>query len=50
MPGQRIEKFEDLIAWEKARELTKGIYLRVPRIRLHFLERLREYRELAFIC
>jgi four helix bundle protein len=26
MPGQRIEKFEDLIAWQKARELTKNIY------------------------
>jgi len=26
MSGQRIEKFEDLIAWQKARELTKGIY------------------------
>ena len=24
MSGQRIEKFEDLIAWQKARELTKG--------------------------
>ncbi len=24
-PG-RIEKFEDLIAWQKARELTKNIY------------------------
>jgi hypothetical protein len=22
----RIEKFEDLIAWQKARELTKNIY------------------------
>jgi four helix bundle protein len=22
----RIEKFEDLIAWQKARELTRGIY------------------------
>ena len=26
MSGQRIEKFEDLIAWQKARELTKNIY------------------------
>jgi four helix bundle protein len=26
MPGQRIEKFEDLIAWQKARDLTKNIY------------------------
>ena len=26
MCGQRIEKFEDLIAWQKARGLTKGIY------------------------
>ncbi len=23
---KRIERFEDLIAWQKARELTKGIY------------------------
>ena len=23
---EKIEKFEDLIAWQKARELTKGIY------------------------
>jgi four helix bundle protein len=26
MSGGRIEKFEDLIAWQKARELTKNIY------------------------
>jgi four helix bundle protein len=26
MAGQKIEKFEDLIAWQKARELTKNIY------------------------
>ena len=26
MSGQRIEKFEDLIAWQKARKLTQGIY------------------------
>jgi four helix bundle protein len=26
MPTGRIEKFEDLIAWQKARELTKNIY------------------------
>ena len=26
MSGQRIEKFADLIAWQKARELTKDIY------------------------
>ena len=26
MAGQEIEKFEDLIAWQKARELTKNIY------------------------
>src|SRR6476620_11435279 len=23
----RIERFEDLIAWQKARQLTKGVYL-----------------------
>jgi four helix bundle protein len=23
---ERIEKFEDLIAWQKARELTKQVY------------------------
>ena len=26
MPAGRIEKFEDLIAWQKARELSKNIY------------------------
>jgi four helix bundle protein len=26
MSSQKIEKFEDLIAWQKARELTKQIY------------------------
>ena len=26
MANGRIEKFEDLIAWQKARELTKNIY------------------------
>jgi len=26
MTGERISKFEDLIAWQKARELTKNIY------------------------
>jgi four helix bundle protein len=26
MSTGRIEKFEDLIAWQKARELTKNIY------------------------
>ncbi len=26
MPTGRIERFEDLIAWQKARELTKNIY------------------------
>jgi len=26
MPTGRIEKFEDLIAWQKARELTKNNY------------------------
>ncbi|HUL30589.1 MAG TPA: four helix bundle protein [Thermodesulfobacteriota bacterium] len=26
MPTEKIEKFEDLIAWQKARELTKNIY------------------------
>ena len=26
MANRRIEKFEDLIAWQKARELTKNIY------------------------
>jgi len=26
MSTNRIEKFEDLIAWQKARELTKNIY------------------------
>ena len=26
MTTGRIEKFEDLIAWQKARELTKNIY------------------------
>jgi four helix bundle protein len=26
MAGSRIDKFEDLIAWQKARELTKSIY------------------------
>lgn len=26
MAGSRIEKFEDLIAWQRARELTKNIY------------------------
>jgi four helix bundle protein len=26
MSTARIEKFEDLIAWQKARELTKNIY------------------------
>jgi four helix bundle protein len=31
MPTGRIEKFEDLIAWQKARELTKNIY-RVTKI------------------
>ena len=31
MAGSRIEKFEDLIAWQKARELTKNIY-RVTKI------------------
>ena len=31
MPAGRIEKFEDLIAWQKARELTKNIY-RVTKI------------------
>jgi len=24
--AEKIEKFEDLIAWQKARELTKQIY------------------------
>ena len=27
MSERRIERFEDLIAWQKARELTKQIYL-----------------------
>lgn len=27
MSEKKIEKFEDLIAWQKARELTKEIYL-----------------------
>jgi hypothetical protein len=27
MPTEKIEKFEDLIAWQKARQLTKEIYL-----------------------
>jgi four helix bundle protein len=31
MPAGRIEKFEDLIAWQKATELTKNIY-RVTKI------------------
>jgi four helix bundle protein len=31
MPAGRIEKFEDLIAWQKARELTRNIY-RVTKI------------------
>jgi len=31
MPTGRIEKFEDLIVWQKARELTKNIY-RVTKI------------------
>ncbi len=31
MPTGRIEKFEDLIAWQKARELTKNVY-RVTKI------------------
>jgi len=31
MPTGRIEKFEDLIAWQKARELTKNIH-RVTKI------------------
>jgi hypothetical protein len=31
IPTGRIEKFEDLIAWQKARELTKNIY-RVTKI------------------
>ena len=31
MPAGRIEKFEDLIAWQRARELTKNIY-RVTKI------------------
>jgi four helix bundle protein len=31
MAGSRIDKFEDLIAWQKARELTKNIY-RVTKI------------------
>jgi four helix bundle protein len=31
VPTGRIEKFEDLIAWQKARELTKNIY-RVTKI------------------
>ena len=26
MVGERISRFEDLIAWQKARELTKNIY------------------------
>jgi four helix bundle protein len=26
MPNVKIERFEDLIAWQKARELTKNIY------------------------
>jgi four helix bundle protein len=26
MPNGKIERFEDLIAWQKARELTKSIY------------------------
>jgi len=26
MPTGRIDKFEDLIAWQKARELTRNIY------------------------
>ena len=26
MANRRIEKFEGLIAWQKARELTKNIY------------------------
>ena len=26
MSTGRVEKFEDLIAWQKARELTKNIY------------------------
>jgi four helix bundle protein len=26
MPNIKIERFEDLIAWQKARELTKNIY------------------------
>jgi four helix bundle protein len=26
MPAERIERFEDLFAWQKARELTKNIY------------------------
>ena len=27
MPSEKIERFEDLIAWQKARQLTKEIYL-----------------------
>jgi four helix bundle protein len=26
MPGKRIDKFEELIAWQKARNLTREIY------------------------
>jgi len=26
MMGERISRFEDLIAWQKARELAKNIY------------------------
>jgi four helix bundle protein len=26
MSGDKVERFEDLIAWKKARELTKQIY------------------------
>jgi len=37
MSGQRIEKFEDLIAWQKARELTKNIY-RVTLVPGEYLE------------
>ena len=27
MAKEKVERFEDLIAWQKARELTKAIYL-----------------------